>query len=76
MFCLGEMQLLPGTYNYNFQCVLPPGLPTSVEHDLGHIAYGVHVILDIPMWANEEFKENFTVIKTVNLNENPLYRVI
>lgn len=69
------MRLAPGTYNYTFQCMLPPGLPTSVEHDIGHIAYGASVILNIPLWTDKEFKEHFTVIKPINLNADPLFRV-
>lgn len=75
-FDLGEMKLAPGTYNYNFQCMLPHGLPTSVEHDVGHIAYGANVILNIPLWMDKEFKEHFTVIKTINLNADRTFRVI
>lgn len=28
---LGEIPLLAGSYTYNFQCILPPSLPTSFE---------------------------------------------
>lgn len=66
----------PGTYNYTFQCSLPRGLPSSVEHKVGQITYGVCVALDIPMWLNTKFNDHFTVIKSINLNADPSFRVI
>lgn len=72
----GELQLMPGTYNHTFQCMLPAGLPTSVEGEIGHIRYTTEVVLDIPMWPDKEFKEPFTVIKAINLNADPALRVI
>lgn len=56
--------------------MLPAGLPTSVEHEVGHISYGARVVMDIPLWVDTEFKEHFTVIKPINLNADPLFRVI
>lgn len=41
--------MAPGTYNYTFQCLLPAGLPTSQQHEVGHILYGANVVLDIPV---------------------------
>lgn len=94
----------PGTHTYNFEVMLPAGLPTSVQNDVGHIgaviklsylnilasilgfeiliafffqiAYGVNVVLNIPLWVDKEFKEYFTVIKPINLNVDPSFRVI
>lgn len=71
----GEIRLQAGTQNYTFQCLLPAGLPTSVEHEVGHITYGARVVLDIPIWPDKEFKEHFTVIKPINLNVDPSFRV-
>lgn len=71
-----KIQLPPGTQNYKFQCNLPFGLPTSVEHEVGHITYGVKLVMDVPFWLDTKFKEHFTVIKPINLNEDPSFRVI
>lgn len=67
--------LQPGTYNYTFQCNLPIGLPTSVEGVHGYIRYSVTLNLDRPLWPDQEFEEGFTVIKPVNLNDQPTLRV-
>lgn len=74
-FLSGEFKLQPGTYNYTFQCLLPAGLPTSVEGDHGFIRYSATVNLDRPMWPDQEFEEGFTVIKPLNLNVMPHLRV-
>lgn len=34
------------------------------------------MILDIPFWLNKVFEEKFTVVKAVNLNDDPANRVI
>lgn len=70
-----ELVMQPGTYNYDYHCNLPEGLPTSLEADIGHIRYMVRVILDIPLETDTEFSEMFTVIKPLNLNLNPANRV-
>lgn len=67
--------LQPGTYNYAFQCNLPIGLPTSVEGDHGYIRYSVILTLDRPLWSDQDFKEQFTVINPLNLNVQPTLRV-
>lgn len=72
---LGDVTVQPGTYNYNFQCSLPSGLPTSLEATIGHIRYMVRVVMDIPMWVDTEFVEVFTVIKPLNLNYSEELRV-
>lgn len=73
---LGEVRLIPGTYNYTFQCMLPLGLPTSVEGKIGYIRYTARVVLDIPMWPDKEFEVPFSVIKAINLDAIPALRVI
>lgn len=70
------MILVPGVYNYTFQCNLPIGLPTSVEGIHGHIRYSATVSLIRPMWTDQEFEEGFTVIKPVDLNDQPQLFVI
>ena len=72
----GEVQLMPGTYNYKFQCMLPPGLPTNVEGRYGHVRYNIRVVIDRSMWPDKKFKVPFTVVRAVNLNDFPSLRVI
>lgn len=72
---LGEVNIRPGTYQYEFQIQLPYGLPTSLEGVHGHIRYAATVTLDRPRWANQTFEEAFTVIKPLNLNNDLSLRV-
>lgn len=65
----------PGEYRYNFQVQLPFGLPTSIEAQIGHIRYGLQVVLDRPRWHDQKFEEIFTVIKPLNLNHDITLRV-
>lgn len=51
------------------------GLPTSLEAEYGHIRYMVNVVLDRPMWPDQEYECMFTVIKPVNLNLDRSLRV-
>lgn len=67
--------MMPGVYNYAFQCMLPANLPTSFEGNYGHIRYTAKVVLDVPMWTNKTFEVPFTVIKGINLNADPALRV-
>lgn len=71
----GEVQLMPGTHKYTFQCQLPNELPTSAEGRYGHVRYNVRVVIDRPMWPDKKFKVPFTVIKAINLSEFPSLRV-
>lgn len=73
---IDEIRLMPGTYNYTFQCMLPSNLPTSVEGEIGYIRYTARVVVDIPMWPDDKFEVPFTVIKAINLNAIPGLRVI
>lgn len=71
----GEVHLKPGTYNYEFQCMMPSDLPSSVEGSIGHIRYTACVVIDIPWWRSKEYELQFTVIKTIDLNDYPTLRV-
>lgn len=72
---LGELNIQPGTYQYEFEIHLPYGLPTSLEGIHGYIRYAAIVTLDRPRWANQTFEEAFTVIKPFNLNQDLHLRV-
>lgn len=73
---IADIKVEPGNYKYNFQCNLPAELPTSVEGGYGYIRYTARVVLDIPLWTDTEFKERFTVIKPLDLNQDPALHVI
>lgn len=66
----GEPILLkPDEYVYTFSCQLPDDLPTSLQGSFGTIRYTAVVTINVPLWSDKTFEEDFTVIKTVNLNE-------
>lgn len=75
LFFVEDTNVPAGQYQYNFHCNLPAGLPTSLEGDVGYIRYRVRVVLDIPLWPDEEFEDIFTVIKPLNLNYDSTLRV-
>lgn len=71
----GNIKIDAGQYNYDFQCKLPSGMPSSVEAETGHIRYLVRVVMDLQMWPNKEFVEPITIVKQLHLNEYPSMRV-
>lgn len=69
--------MLPGTYNYSFKSHLPIGLPSSFESKYGHIRYFICVIIHRRnTWLNEQFEVPFTVIKQIDLRNDPSHSVI
>lgn len=66
----------PGTYHYTFEFTLPSDVPSSIKGKYGYIKHNVRVVLDVPLWVNKEFKEQFTLMKALNLNNFPPLRVI
>lgn len=74
-FELGKIRMMPGTYSYRFQCVIPPSVPTSVEGSIGHIRYSACLNIDIPMFQSKEFQQTFYVLKAIDLNNHPILRV-
>ena len=61
----------PGTHVYKFTCVLPDNLPTSFEGHYGHIRYTATVLVERPTQRNTTYREAFTVLRHVNLNDEP-----
>ncbi|XP_055550754.1 arrestin domain-containing protein 2-like isoform X2 [Wyeomyia smithii] len=65
----GENFALPaGTHLYNFSCILPSNLATSMEAKRGHIRYTLKVIVDRAWMLNKSYKMGFTVLQPLNLN--------
>lgn len=67
--------MMPGTYAYRFQFVIPPYVPSSVEGSVGHIRYRACLTIDIPMFQSKEFQQTFYVLKSIDLNNYPILRV-
>lgn len=70
------MELLPGTYNYNFEAIVPPDLPTSYEGEDGQIRYTIRVGIESTLWPDNTSEELFTVIRSNDLDANPALSVI
>lgn len=71
----GEGVLPKGTHTYTFNIPLPLSCPTSCEGKYGHIRYALWLIVERPFRFDNEFSKPLTVIRTVDLNLNPVYRV-
>ena len=71
-----EIGLIPGLHEYPFEFQLPYAVPSSFEGKFGHIKYTFRVVIQVPLWMNKVFKEQFTLIKAFNLNDHPVLRVI
>ncbi|XP_005176207.1 arrestin domain-containing protein 17 [Musca domestica] len=71
----GEGVLPKGTHTYTFNIPLPLSCPTSCEGKYGHIRYALWLIVERPFRFDNEFSKPLTVIRTVDLNLNPVYRI-
>ncbi|KAI8129630.1 Arrestin domain-containing protein 3 [Lucilia cuprina] len=71
----GQGTLPAGTHTYTFQIVLPLQCPTSCEGRWGHIRYELRLKLDRPLHFDNEFSKPLSVIKTLDLNLNPVFRI-
>jgi hypothetical protein len=66
----------PGKHQYNFMCVLPNEVPTSVEEEKGHVRYTASVILERPWKFDLKYCLGLTVIRHIDLNtELPALRM-
>lgn len=71
-----QIEIAPGAYQFNFQAILPPLLPTSFEAKHGSIRYLINVVIDRPWKFDLTYKVAFTVIKQLDLNyENPALKI-
>ncbi|XP_053690831.1 arrestin domain-containing protein 3-like [Sabethes cyaneus] len=65
---LTEATVLKGYHFYNFSCVLPSNLATSLESEQGYVRYTAKLVLERHLKPDQSFKIGFTVLRHVNLN--------
>lgn len=71
-----KISLDAGTHHYAFEFPLPSDLPSSIRGEIGYIKYTVRVVVNVSFWTSKVFKEPFTLIKALDLNDHRLLRVI
>lgn len=65
----GEPTYVPiGVHTYNFACLLPENIPSSIEGTFGSIRYKVEATLDIPWDLDLRSVKPFTVVRHDDLN--------
>lgn len=65
------VEMLSGTYQYDFMFQLPLKLPASLESTHGNIRYNVEAVLDVPWSFDKKSKLPFTVVRIDDLNFQP-----
>ncbi|XP_053695068.1 arrestin domain-containing protein 4-like [Sabethes cyaneus] len=65
------LEIPPGSHTFKFACPLAATLPTSFEGQYGHVRYTITVVVERPSRQNTSYREGFTVLRQVNLNEHP-----
>lgn len=75
IYAKGEVRLKPGSHDFTFQSNLSLQIPSSFEGEKGFVRYKACVVLCTSKQSNEEFETFFTVIKTINLNDDPKFCV-
>ncbi|XP_013118294.2 arrestin domain-containing protein 3 [Stomoxys calcitrans] len=74
-FVRGEGVLPVGLHTYTFSITLPAQCPTSCEGTYGHIRYGISLILNRVLRFDNVYHIPLTVLQTVDLNLNPVFRL-
>lgn len=68
--------ILPaGSYIFKFNFQVPKSCPTSYAEKYGRIWYALWLIVDRSFRFNKVFSKPITVLKKVNLNLNPKFKV-
>ncbi|XP_059219752.1 arrestin domain-containing protein 3-like [Stomoxys calcitrans] len=71
----GEGMLPVGLHTYTFSVTLPAQCPTSCKGTYGHIRYGISLILNRVLRFDNVYHIPLTVLQTVDLNLNPVFKV-
>lgn len=71
----GQGTLPAGTHTYTFHIILPLQCPTSCEGQYGRIRYVLSLKLKRAFRYDNTFSKPLSVIKSQDLNLNPIYRV-
>ena len=71
----GEGNLPAGLHTYSFVIPLPWECPTSIEGKYGHVRYEISLRLNRYLRFDNIYKQPITVIRTIDLNLNPSYKV-
>ncbi|TMW45821.1 hypothetical protein DOY81_009102 [Sarcophaga bullata] len=71
----GEGILPAGTHTYSFNITLPTECPSSIETKYGRVRYEIILKLDHTFGFDNAFKQQITVLKPVDLNLNPSYKL-
>ncbi|GAB0088636.1 hypothetical protein DMENIID0001_030980 [Sergentomyia squamirostris] len=69
------IQLPIGMHSYSFACMIPLGVPGTMNGAHGKIWYDAKVKFDIPWGFDDTFKKGFTVIPMVDLNQDQSLRM-
>lgn len=71
----GEGKLPAGMHTYSFVIPLPWECPTSIDGKYGHVRYEISLILNRYLRFDNIYKQPITVIRTMDLNLVPSYKV-
>ncbi|XP_065364949.1 arrestin domain-containing protein 17-like [Calliphora vicina] len=71
----GEGTMPAGTHTYPFQILLPLRCASSGEGRYGYIRYELILKINRPSRFDNEFSKPLTVIKLLDLNLNPAFRI-
>ncbi|XP_058825944.1 arrestin domain-containing protein 4-like [Topomyia yanbarensis] len=68
------LEIAQGTHVFKFVCALPDTLPTSFEGQYGHVRYTITICVERPTQQNTIYREAITVLRQLNLNDDPTLR--
>lgn len=71
----GEIEIQSGEHKFPFTYTLSPNLPSSFEGIYGYVRYTITATLDRPWKFDHEVKTPFTVISSLDLNQEPKAQV-
>ncbi|XP_029048517.2 arrestin domain-containing protein 3-like [Osmia bicornis bicornis] len=63
-----RVKIPEGQHTYQFSFQLPQHIPSSFEHQYGHVRYTVKAVIDRPWKFDHQSKRAFTVVTILDLN--------